>query len=1427
LTEAETTLIVRPTILVILIVLWGAACALRAADSPLSGAIPEGPAGSSHAPAARQIVIGQPWSEADENQWVEVEGIVTFVSGQADGCELELSSEGAHMRVMLAGTIDSAPLFLLNSRVRVRGHCRGTYTSLGIKVAGSMTVAGWSQVELVQAAAEHWAGAQVATIGDLTANPQRWTNGTIVRVVGNYLEGAGGKPPRLQDAVNSIQMEGFRPPTGGGSTVEILGTVDLDDDGPVLVSGACRDVIQPGGPSHQDTAPAAATAVHQGAIGVGSWETSVQYSNIVVTKNGRVLYQSDFARQGAKSWRVYQGNWEVRDGLYQQIGLANDCWSTTGDTNWSDYTLTLRARKVSGNEGFLILFNWLDDNNWCWLNIGGWNNTSAAIEQEVNGYRGVQLGTGFTLTIATNLWYDIRIVLSGEHVQCYLDAKLIQDFTYSPQLPGPPAQTETLPRLTTAKQIHYLFWTEAARKYPVRLRGVVTSSMSWHNSFVMQDATHGIWVDGLASPRQLGIGEFVEVEGVTGSGNFAPIVFSSRVVPLGMGRMPEPIRPNRDQLLNGSLDAQYVEVQGVVTSVEKDGLTLLTLAGKYHIVFSPLPNTDLASIENALVRIKGCFYASWDDQTHQIKTGEMRLFDSAINVDEPAPADLFVAPGKTAFDLLSFDAKASALKRVKISGQIVHERAGEYFLMNGTNGLRFTLKARMNLALGDQVEVVGFPELGGLSPHLREAIARRTGAATLPNPTPLRADQMLNADADATLVRIESRLLSVHTNQTEQVLELQTGPRAYLARLALGQGLVPPTPLGSRLQLTGVYAGLGGDRAEKRALDSFELLLNSPQDVVVLDRPPWWTIGRALVVLGFLLVVLLLAIAWISGLRRQVNARTKELKAEIEERKLAQVELAYERDLLRVLLDNASDYIYFKDEKSRFIHASKSLSQRWNLSPEEIIGRTDFDLFLEEHARPALADELEIIRTGKPLIGKVERERHPDGQVTWVLTTKMPWRDADGKIIGTFGVSKDITEIKNNEDELRHKTALFVALLNASLDGILVVNDDGVTLVRNQQLCRLLKLPDTLANDTALFGLVVNSTRHPEAFQAKILHLRAHPGDTTRDEVEFLDGTMMDTYSSAVLDEHGAYCGRIWAFRDITAQKGMQREVEHAQRQLVDLSRQAGQAEVASSVLHNVGNVLNSVNVSTGMIVERVKGLRITNLVRAAELMESNREHLGRWIVEDARGSKLPGYLMTLGQQLQEEKAELEKEVHELALNMEHIKEIVAMQQSYARVFGVAETIALSDLVESALKVEAGGYARHGINILREFETVPPATLDRHRVLQILVNLLHNAKYACDESGRSDRCVRVQIKPVNGQRVRIEVADNGVGISPENLTRIFAHGFTTRKNGHGFGLHSAAIAAKELGGSLTVQSDGPGCGASFALEIPLQPDRKA
>ncbi len=174
----------------------------------------------------------------------------------------------------------------------------------------------------------------------------------------------------------------------------------------------------------------AADVLVHGAVGLGSWNTSVQYTNIVVTSNGVVLYQSDFVNQGTNGWRVYNGAWSTNAGIYQQTLITTDCRSTTGNTNWANYTLTLRARKVSGSEGFLILFNWLDDNNWTWWNIGGWGNTLDGIEQMTGGAKSL-VGSQISETIATNVWYDLRIVLTGPRIQCYLNNQLIQDVTYA------------------------------------------------------------------------------------------------------------------------------------------------------------------------------------------------------------------------------------------------------------------------------------------------------------------------------------------------------------------------------------------------------------------------------------------------------------------------------------------------------------------------------------------------------------------------------------------------------------------------------------------------------------------------------------------------------------------------------------------------------------------------------------------------------------------------------------------------------------------------------------------------------------------------------------------------------------------------------------------------------------------------------------
>jgi C4-dicarboxylate-specific signal transduction histidine kinase len=209
-------------------------------------------------------------------------------------------------------------------------------------------------------------------------------------------------------------------------------------------------------------------------------------------------------------------------------------------------------------------------------------------------------------------------------------------------------------------------------------------------------------------------------------------------------------------------------------------------------------------------------------------------------------------------------------------------------------------------------------------------------------------------------------------------------------------------------------------------------------------------------------------------------------------------------------------------------------------------------------------------------------------------------------------------------------------------------------------------------------------------------------------------------------------------------------------------------------------------------------------------------------MARDPKGRQLPGYLTQLAAHLGREREGLLQELELLKKNVEHIKDIVATQQTYARVSGVSELVQPTELVEDALRMNSGALQRHDVQVIRRYDPqAPEINVDKQKVLQILVNLVQNAKHACEESGRQEK--RLTIGVANGeQRLKISVSDNGVGIPAQNLTRIFNHGFTTRKHGHGFGLHSGALAARELGGALLVQSDGPGKGATFTLELPLK-----
>jgi PAS domain S-box-containing protein len=547
---------------------------------------------------------------------------------------------------------------------------------------------------------------------------------------------------------------------------------------------------------------------------------------------------------------------------------------------------------------------------------------------------------------------------------------------------------------------------------------------------------------------------------------------------------------------------------------------------------------------------------------------------------------------------------------------------------------------------------------------------------------------------------------------------------------------------------------------------------------------------------------------------------------DITGRERAEAALAQTSGLLETLLENSPDLIYFKDIDSRFIRCSKSLCEWMGSNRQEIIGKSDWDFYNEESARSYLNDEQEIIRTGKPKIGMLEQSAWKNGESRWLLTSKLPLRDKDGRIIGTFGISKDVIALKEAEANLASERDLLCTLLDNSPDCIYFKDRQSRFVRCSKAFERLFQVSDrSRFIGKTDFDFFTEEHARPAFEDEQEIIRTGKPILGKLEEETHPDGriTWCLTTKLPWRDKNGNIIGTFGISKDFTAMKKAELELAAAHERLIETSRLAGMAEVATDVLHNVGNVLNSVNVSCSLAVDRVKASKAASLSKVSALLEQNRGRLGDFLVNDPRGQQIPGFLSALAEHFTSEQSALLQEMEQLRENIEHIKQIVAMQQNYAKVAGVTESVSATQLVEDALHINGAALARHFVKVLREFEERPPIVTDKHRVLQILVNLIRNAKYALDDSGRPDRLMTLRIGGDGDGHVKIQVSDNGVGIPPENLTRIFAHGFTTRLNGHGFGLHSSALAVRELGGSIHAQSEGLGKGATFTLLLPHSP----
>jgi PAS domain S-box-containing protein len=835
-----------------------------------------------------------------------------------------------------------------------------------------------------------------------------------------------------------------------------------------------------------------------------------------------------------------------------------------------------------------------------------------------------------------------------------------------------------LPVLTQAAQVRKLTVEQSRLGYPVRLRGVITFNLpTWYVTF-FHDSTAGIFLWESSVPANVRAGDLVKVRGRTGPGDFAPVVADGQVRVVGKAPLPPARRFSLGDLLTGQEDSQWVEVKGVVHSVaiEPQFLTLGIAAGshKFRARISEFKrDANYASLIDAEVAIRGACGALFNDKRQLVGIQLWVPSLEQVHIERAAPSDPYALPILPTSSVMQFTPERAVGHRLHVQGVVTLDRSGRLiFLQDASGGVAVLSGQSTPVQPGDRVDAVGFPTTGRYAPVLEDGEFRKIGHGALPMPVDLTHATTLSGDQDAELVKIRGRLVDESVQGEDAVLTMQAGSFTFAARLekARADDTVRRIPVDSLLETTGVWSTetdeyrttnqrpVGSDIAPM----AFRILLRSGGDIIVIEKPSWWTARRIVWLLVMLAGIVFGISLWVAVLRRQVEERTETIRATLEstadgilvvnsagrilaynrkfadlwripqsvlearddnvvlnfvlselkdpdafltrveqsyadhdaqtddviefkdgrvferhsepqrvmgrnvgrvwgfrditERRRAEEELHHSRQMLQLVLDNIPQRVFWKDRNFNYLGCNKPFAIDAGLqNPEEIIGKSDFELAWREMAELYRADDKLVMEQGSPKLNFEEPENSADGSLLWLRTSKLPLRDREGKVIGVIGTYEDITERKRAERALQERTAYLNTLIENNPLAIVTVDVQGRIKLCNPAFERLFLYPQQEIEGANLDELVAPPESIPEAKEftkQSLSGISVHAASRRRRK----DGSLVDVDLYGVpLVMQGEIVGEFALYQDISTRMQAEAaliEERHLLRTLMD-----------------------------------------------------------------------------------------------------------------------------------------------------------------------------------------------------------------------------------------------------------------------------------